>query len=218
MLACVWVVCVQLPASCCFCSTAYGSFTSIKTCRRLPMHEPVCIVRKILHMYLTALLDIIETVDCTLENALQTSSVESVQQKQTKFCFVGFLTLDTLGLLTESCGPVGRKRQETVTVLRCVKHNFYSRQHGTGDTVGTYVPSNALCDKPTKSQHNSSVNLVALKNASEFFWVSLRAYARSPRMRRASWMSLGMMVTRLAWMAHRLVSSNRPTRYASAAS
>ncbi|KAK9670692.1 hypothetical protein RND81_13G218600 [Saponaria officinalis] len=31
-------------------------------------------------------------------------------------------------------------------------------------------------------------------------------------------MSLGMMVTRLAWMAHRLVSSNRPTRYASAAS
>ena len=39
-----------------------------------------------------------------------------------------------------------------------------------------------------------------------------RAYARSPRMRRASWMSLGMMVTRLAWMAHRLVSSKRPTR------
>lgn len=36
--------------------------------------------------------------------------------------------------------------------------------------------------------------------------------ARSPRMRRASWMSLGMMVTRLAWMAHRLVSSKRPTR------
>uniref|UniRef100_A0A8R7QW43 Secreted protein n=1 Tax=Triticum urartu TaxID=4572 RepID=A0A8R7QW43_TRIUA len=37
-------------------------------------------------------------------------------------------------------------------------------------------------------------------------------------MRRASWMSLGMMVTRLAWMAQRLVSSKRPTRYASAAS
>ena len=30
-------------------------------------------------------------------------------------------------------------------------------------------------------------------------------------MRRASWMSLGMMVTRLAWMAQRLVSSKRPT-------
>ena len=30
-------------------------------------------------------------------------------------------------------------------------------------------------------------------------------------------MSLGMMVTRLAWMAHRLVSSKRPTRYASEA-
>ena len=37
-------------------------------------------------------------------------------------------------------------------------------------------------------------------------------------MRRASWMSLGMMVTRLAWIAHRLVSSKRPTRYASEAS
>lgn len=37
------------------------------------------------------------------------------------------------------------------------------------------------------------------------------AYALSPRMRRASWMSLGMMVTRFAWMAHRLVSSNSPT-------
>ena len=38
------------------------------------------------------------------------------------------------------------------------------------------------------------------------------AYDRSPRIRRASWMSLGMIVTRLAWMAHRLVSSNRETR------
>ena len=33
----------------------------------------------------------------------------------------------------------------------------------------------------------------------------------SPRILRASCMSLGMMVTRLAWMAHRLVSSKRPT-------
>ncbi|PKI77409.1 hypothetical protein CRG98_002182 [Punica granatum] len=31
-------------------------------------------------------------------------------------------------------------------------------------------------------------------------------------------MSFGMMVTLLAWIAHRLVSSNSPTRYASAAS
>ena len=37
-------------------------------------------------------------------------------------------------------------------------------------------------------------------------------------MRRASCMSLGMMVTRLAWIAQRLVSSKRPTRYASEAS
>ena len=29
-----------------------------------------------------------------------------------------------------------------------------------------------------------------------------------PRMRRASWISLGMMVTRRAWMAHKFVSSN----------
>merc|ERR1719446_380188 len=45
-----------------------------------------------------------------------------------------------------------------------------------------------------------------------------KVYARSPRIRRANWMSLGMIVTRLAWMAHRLVSSKRPTRYASEAS
>ena len=45
-----------------------------------------------------------------------------------------------------------------------------------------------------------------------------RLHERSPRMRRASCMSCGKMVTRLAWMAHRLVSSKRPTRYASAAS
>ena len=31
-------------------------------------------------------------------------------------------------------------------------------------------------------------------------------------------MSLGMMVTRLAWMAHKFVSSKSPTRYASEAS
>ena len=40
----------------------------------------------------------------------------------------------------------------------------------------------------------------------------------SPRMRRANWMSLGVMVTRLAWRAHKLTSSSRPTRSASAAS
>ena len=49
-------------------------------------------------------------------------------------------------------------------------------------------------------------------------WWSGLVYARSPRIRRASWMSLGMIVTRLAWIAHKLVSSNRPTRYASDAS
>ena len=41
---------------------------------------------------------------------------------------------------------------------------------------------------------------------------SLFAQDRSPRMRRASWMSLGMMVSRLAWIAHRLVSSKRETK------
>ncbi len=43
-------------------------------------------------------------------------------------------------------------------------------------------------------------------------------YALSPRIRRANWISLGMIVTRLAWIAHRLVSSNSPTKYASDAS
>jgi len=44
-------------------------------------------------------------------------------------------------------------------------------------------------------------------------WMTLQVtYARSPRIRLANWISLGMMVTRLAWMAHKLVSSKRPTR------
>ena len=38
----------------------------------------------------------------------------------------------------------------------------------------------------------------------------------TPRIRRASWMSFCMIVTRLAWMAHRFVSSKRWTRNASA--
>ena len=37
-------------------------------------------------------------------------------------------------------------------------------------------------------------------------------YALSPRICLASWMSLGIMVTHQAWMVHKLVSSNRPTR------
>lgn len=41
---------------------------------------------------------------------------------------------------------------------------------------------------------------------------------QTPRILRASWMSFCMIVTRLAWMAQRLVSSKRWTRNASAAS
>ena len=42
--------------------------------------------------------------------------------------------------------------------------------------------------------------------------------ALSPRIRLANCTSFGIMVTRFAWIAQRLVSSNNPTRYASAAS
>ena len=49
-------------------------------------------------------------------------------------------------------------------------------------------------------------------------WKALDVYVRSPRILRASWRSLGMMVIRFAWSAQRLVSSKRPTRYASEAS
>nr|DAD22016.1 TPA_asm: hypothetical protein HUJ06_023479 [Nelumbo nucifera] len=49
-------------------------------------------------------------------------------------------------------------------------------------------------------------------------YYSLSHQALSPRILLASWMSLGIMVTRLAWIAQRFVSSKRPTRYASAAS
>jgi len=39
-----------------------------------------------------------------------------------------------------------------------------------------------------------------------------KSYARSPRMRRESWMSFDMTVTRLPWMAHSWASWKRPTR------
>ena len=44
------------------------------------------------------------------------------------------------------------------------------------------------------------------------------SYDRSPQIHLASWISFGMIVMCLAWMAHKLVSSNKLTRYASAAS
>ena len=53
-------------------------------------------------------------------------------------------------------------------------------------------------------------DLVVLKGP-YFVFVSA-VQALSPRILLANWMSLGMMVTCLAWMAHRMVSSNNPTR------
>ena len=58
--------------------------------------------------------------------------------------------------------------------------------------------------------------VVVLKRTEMYFVVG--PYARSPRIRLASWMSFGMMVTRLVWIAHRLESSSKLTRYASVAS
>ena len=58
---------------------------------------------------------------------------------------------------------------------------------------------------------------VVLKRT-EMFVLVVEHYVRSPRIHLANLMCLGMMVTRLAWIAHRLESSNRPTKYASAAS
>ena len=58
---------------------------------------------------------------------------------------------------------------------------------------------------------------MVLKRTEMFVFV-VGLYACSPRIRLASRMFFGMMVTRLAWMAHRLASSNSLTRYASTAS
>ena len=58
---------------------------------------------------------------------------------------------------------------------------------------------------------------VVLKRTGMFCLVMLLIYTLSPRICMASWMSLGITVTCLAWKAHKLVSLNRPTRYTSAA-
>ena len=80
---------------------------------------------------------------------------------------------------------------------------------------------------PTENRKNAKTSIYCLRVVLRNTWCSrlrtrgLRVlsskgtaaadYDRSPRMRRASWMSLGMIVTRLAWMAQRLVSSKRLT-------
>ena len=46
---------------------------------------------------------------------------------------------------------------------------------------------------------------------------ALEAQPRSPLIRRASCISFGMIVTLFAWIAHALVSSNNPIKYASEA-
>ena len=58
--------------------------------------------------------------------------------------------------------------------------------------------------------------LVVLKG--QYFVFVSAVQALSPWILLASWMSFGMMVTRLAWIAQRLVSSNNRTKYASEAS
>ena len=55
-----------------------------------------------------------------------------------------------------------------------------------------------------------NVNECRKRNASTY--PQRMSYARSPRMRRASWMSFNMTVTRLSWMAHSWASWKRPTR------
>ena len=59
--------------------------------------------------------------------------------------------------------------------------------------------------------------LVVLKGP-YFVFVLAVVQALSLQILLASWMSLGMIVTRLVWIEHRLVSSNNPTKYASEAS
>ena len=52
--------------------------------------------------------------------------------------------------------------------------------------------------------------VVVLKGPNIVFWTLLQNF--SPRILWANWMSLGIMVTLLAWKQQRLESSNRPTK------
>ena len=52
---------------------------------------------------------------------------------------------------------------------------------------------------------------------STFVWVHY-THSLSPQILLASWMSLGIIVTHLACILHRLVSLNNETKYASATS
>ena len=90
-----------------------------------------------------------------------------------------------------------------------------------GDTQNTFPPIHppkpgkpkSTKKKPSHSQ-KTRARLVLKKGGKKGY----PSPPHAPLIRLASWMSFCMIVTLLAWMAHRLVSSNRWTRKASAAS
>ena len=87
------------------------------------------------------------------------------------------------------------------------EHSSWHYEHNHNDTSTNNMPPEG-----TQEKHRSYKQTAREEGIDKGEEGSGPAQALSPLMRRASWMSLGMMVTRLAWMAQRLVSSKSPTR------
>lgn len=140
------------------------------------------------------------------------------------YFFFFFLPLHFPTTIEHTKRAATEKRLRAITLNECTTHPRYvCCERGNfsffffSNERGTWVRSTGSC-RPRPRDQGRRVGGPEKDRWGAVLRRRFRLYARSPRMRLASWMSLGMMVTRLAWIAHRLVSSKRPTRYASLAS
>ena len=133
---------------------------------------------------------------------LDTTSISTVKPYPTSLGR-GCHTLDTRYLLTQTHSGPHTELYLTLQLCSLAHRHFHSLPPSlTHSLTPTYITHSLL--------HSTFGRLTSIHRFR--LHTRLLLYVLSPRMRRASWMSLGMMVTRLAWMAHKLVSSKRPAR------
>lgn len=91
--------------------------------------------------------------------------------------------------------------------MRQIVNHFHSADHIT-------KRYNALTCPPTSSKKKKKRRQKCNKQITDHTTKGTKqaVHERSPRNLRASWMSLGWIVTRLAWIAAKLVSSNNLAR------
>lgn len=119
--------------------------------------------------------------------------------------------------------PDGKFTTQAETEECLIRFNFlqrspsngirYARYHDEFTMQGWFISFQIVfISKGLQALINTfRVNVAELTERTLIYWRT------SPRIRLARSISFGMMVTRLPWIAQRLVSSRRPIKYASAA-